>query len=89
MQQIILTQKDADWVANVIRDKLSLLKESYEEAFNNLDSNYNKCKELAETLFPGDTKIVGSLKDLEDYSNKIKKKKLFYTKEEKANTKEL
>ena len=77
MQQIILTQKDADWVANVIRDKLCLLEENYKAALNGCSKTYGYVSELVDNLFPGEVKYKKALEELADYSNSNKREETF------------
>lgn len=73
MQQIILTQEDADWVSNVIRDKLEVLEDSYKAALKGNNDAYKYIEELIHRVFPGDVSYKKTLYDLFEYSNEKKR----------------
>lgn len=66
---IVLKQKDADWIANVIREQIKDLQEAYEEALEEGRARSKLCNSLVDQLsgFTTDGKdIVEARKELED-----------------------
>lgn len=45
---IVLSQKDADWMLSVLRTKLSELDRMYEETIEVSNEKYDMCKQLAD-----------------------------------------
>lgn len=72
MQQIVLTQKDADWIASVIREKLDSLENSYKAALDGNTSAYKYIEDLVHKMFPGDVSYKKYLSELYEYSNEKK-----------------
>lgn len=58
---IVLTQKDADWVANVLREQIKDLQEAYDEAM----AEGNKRSELCSSLIKTISDVTGESEECE------------------------
>ena len=66
MDNIILTLKDADYIANFIRSKIKDLNEAYKDALKEGNRRAHMVKGLAESLLPDDPDIQKRIDELEE-----------------------
>lgn len=88
MANIILTQKDADWVASIIRSQLQDLEEAYVDALKEGNKRSSIALQMAHELFADDEEVQKSARELEEtkakamqaLNNTYNRKKTAYTK---------
>lgn len=66
MDDITLTLKDADYIANFIRSKIKDLNEAYKDALKEGNRRADMVKGLAESLLPDDPDIQKRIDELEE-----------------------
>lgn len=68
---IILNQKDADWVANLVREKIKNLNEAYEDSVTKTQKEVDSIVSICDSIFSSDGEIqskVESLKEIQKES---------------------
>lgn len=66
MDNITLSLKDADFIANVIREQIKNLNDAYEEAMDYGNKTADKVIDVARKIGAGDPEIEAKIKELED-----------------------
>lgn len=66
MDNIILTLKDADYIANFIRSKIKDLNDAYKDALKEGNRRADMVKGLAGSLLPDDPDIQKRIDELEE-----------------------
>ena len=47
---VVLSQKDADWIANIIRRKMTELEEALKDGLKDGNDRYEACKKIADMI---------------------------------------
>ena len=63
---ITLTEKDADWIANIIRNRITDMTKNYEETITSIPKNNKPLIDLCETMYADDEDIMSRIKELEN-----------------------
>ena len=74
MDNIILTIKDADWIANIIRHQIEDLESAYKDALEEGNSRAETAIKLARTLFPDNKELKEQISELDNTRNNAIKK---------------
>lgn len=65
MDKIVLSIKDADFIANFVRNQVSDLNDAYKEAMTEGNKRADEVVEFAQTLLGDDPEIQSKLEELE------------------------